>query len=79
MDTNKYDIKPWKKYKLPDNGVYGPKGSQPTFHVETIVFHSDYNPIHPFAQGYIMHNQMPGNHLVPQRRVFVSDIGEMVD
>ena len=73
MEEN-YKIEPWKKYKLPDNGVYAPKGSEPTFHTENTIFERMINPMHPFCVGYIMHNQMKPDDIVPKRKLFVSEV-----
>lgn len=74
MKREPYKIEPWKKYRLADNGVYAPRGSNPTFHTELTVFDHLCNPIHPEVVGYIMHDQMKGSDLVPKSRIFIHGI-----
>jgi hypothetical protein len=67
-----YEFKPWKKYKVADNGLYAPKGSNPTFHTELNVFIEGINPLHPFVEGYIMHDKMKGEEIVRKVRLFAN-------
>ena len=76
MDVNNYSIKPWKRYKLPDNGLYAPGGSKPYFVVETTNFKTGTNPLFPYALGHVIHNQQPGNRLIREQKVLISEIGD---
>jgi hypothetical protein len=73
-NDEKYVLVPWKQYKVCDNGVFAPKGSNPLFHTEHGNMTHDMNPLHPFVQGYIMHDQMKEDEFVPKRRIQIWNI-----
>jgi hypothetical protein len=77
MDENNYTLQPWKRYSVSDNGVFAPKGSNPTFHTEYSSMASGMNPKHPFVLGYIMHDEMPGDELVRMRQIHIINIHEI--
>jgi hypothetical protein len=73
-DDEKYELVPWKQYKVRDNGVFAPKGSNPKFHTEHNNMTYDMNPLHPFVIGYIIHDQMKPDELVPKRQINIINI-----
>lgn len=74
MPEEPYKLIRWKQYRLVDNGLYAPEGSNPKFHTEAGVFESGMNPLGAHAQGYVMHDMMAGDDLVPKKRVWLCDI-----
>ena len=65
----KHRLIAWKEYDLPDNGLYGPKGSNPKFcpvHNTPLSLNS--------AIGYVEHDEHKPDDVIRRRKILINEL-----
>lgn len=68
-----YSFENWHVYKLPDNGLYAPKGTNPNITIDGNIFRSDTNPLHPHVIGFVGYD---GSENLTRKRILWNEIKE---